>query len=296
MSLIVQYASSMINLKELQTITDPAVMLEKIKNYIVPILLISVLNLLFSTFIQYYVIYNPLNSDNNIFISAVRSLKHFIPYLILMVLLAFAGSIAIALGLVLLVVGAIFSVIYILTLYFFILPVLMVEGNNIANAITRTIKLAHKNFWSNIGLVSVFLIILIVISIMLSSMILLPFSGDLLNSIINPEAGAIDTIKITENPAYIFLSAAVSALTLPLMPIFSTIVYFNSRAREEQDQNVTPTEPEDGRVKVEDLYAKPYSDENIDPQENTEKPNIKVEDLYAKPYSDDNPDNPEKSK
>ena len=78
--------------------TDPLVMLEKMKDYIVPILIISLVNLLFTTILQYYIIYNPLNSENNIFVSALKSLKYFIPYLIIMVLLAFAGSIAIVLG------------------------------------------------------------------------------------------------------------------------------------------------------------------------------------------------------
>ena len=67
----------------------------------VPILIISLINLLFTTILQYYIIYNPLDSENNIFVSVLKSLKYFIPYLIIMVLLAFAGSIAIVLGLLL---------------------------------------------------------------------------------------------------------------------------------------------------------------------------------------------------
>ena len=263
MSLVIQYASTMVNFKELTTITDPEVMLEKIKNFLVPITIISLINLLFSTILQYYIIYNPLSTENNIFVSALKSLRYFIPYLIIMVLLAITGSIAIALGLLALVVGAFLAVLYIVTLYLFVLPIMMVEGTNIFDTIGRTFKLAHKNFWVNIGWVSVFLIILIVISVIFSAIILLPFTGDFVKTIMNPQEGTT-LLEDTTNPLFIILSALVSAITLPLMPIFATILYFNGRANEEQNQTVMPENPEDNRVRVEDLYAKPYSDDHPD--------------------------------
>jgi hypothetical protein len=268
MSLVIQYASTMVNFKELQTITDPLIMLEKIKGFIVPILIISLINLLFSTILQYYIIYNPLNTENNIFVSALKSLKFFIPYLIIMVFLAFAGSIAIVLGILALIVGVFFSILYIMTLYFFILPILMVEGPNIANAISRTITLAHRNFWSNIGWVAVFIIILIVVSVIFSGIILLPFTGNFVKTIMNPE-DASNLVEMTANPLFIILSAIVSALTLPLIPIFSCILYFNGKAGEEQSQqSITHTGTESEKVRVEDLYAKPYSDDHPENPEN----------------------------
>jgi hypothetical protein len=267
MALVIQYASAMVNFKELQTITDPLMILEKMKSYIVPMLIISLVNLLFTTILQYYIIYNPLSRDNNIFVSALKSLKYFIPYLIIMILLAFAGSIAIVLGILALVIGVFFSVLYIMTLYFFILPILMVEGPNIGNAISRTITLAHRNFWSNIGWVAVFIIILIVISVIFSSIALLPFTGSFVKTIINPEDTS-KLIDVASNPLFIILSSLISALTLPLMPIFACILYFNGKASEEQARTITTVNPENNRVRVEDLYAKPYSDDH---PENPEK-------------------------
>ncbi len=267
MSLIMQYASSFINIKELQSTTDPMVMLEALKGYIVPILIISVVNLLFTTIIQYYIIYNPLNSETNIFISALKSLKYFIPYLIIMVFLAIAGSVAIVLGILALVIGVFFSILYIMTLYLFILPIMMAEGPNIANTIGRTFTLAHKHFWSNIGWVAVFLIILIVVSVIFSGIILLPFTGSFVKTIINP-ADASNLMDVTTNPLFIILSAIVGALTLPLMPIFACILYFNGIAGEEQSQSVTLINPENEKVRVEDLYAKPYSDDHPDNPKN----------------------------
>jgi hypothetical protein len=261
MSIVIQYASTMVNLKELQTITDPALMLEQIRSIIGPILIISLVNLLFTTILQYYIIHNPLNSDKTIFVSALNSMKYFIPYLILMILLAFAGSIAIVLGVFVLIIGAFFAGLYVMTLYLFILPIMMGEETNIGDTISRTFSLVHRNFWSNIGWVAVFVILLIVISVVLSGIILLPFAGSFLRTLMNPDEIS-KLLDMTTNPLFIILSAAVSALTLPLMPIFACILYFNGKASEEEHLNVTPEKPEDDRVRIEDLYAKPYSDDH----------------------------------
>ena len=48
------------------------------------------------------------------------------------------------------------------------------------------------------------------------------------------------------------------------MPIFACILYFNGKAKEEKMQSIIPEKPEDEKVRVEDLYAKPYSEENPD--------------------------------
>ncbi len=266
MSLVIQYLSASINLQELSTQTDLREILSKMKVMMLPILLISVVNLLFNAVLQYYVIYNPLDSTNNIFISALKSLKYFIPYLIIMILLAFAGSVAIVLGVFLLVVGAFFAMIYIMTLYLFILPVMMVEGPDIGNTIKRTLSMAHSNFWSNIGWVAIFILIMIVLSLLASAIILIPFTGNFLKTIMNP-AETSQLVDLPQNPLFIILSALAGALTLPFIPLFSCILYFNGRAKEEEKQQVI-IEPDNTRVRVEDLYAKPYSDDHPDNPEN----------------------------
>jgi hypothetical protein len=267
MSLVIQYISTFVNIQELSAITDPLVMLEKLKELMVPILIISLVNLLFSVVLQYYIIYNPLDNEVNIFVAAVRSLKYFIPYIIVMLLLAFAGSIAIVLGILLLVVGVFFAILYVMTLYLFILPIMMVEGPDIGKTISRTVVLTHRNFWQNIGWVAVFIIIVLVISIIFSGIILLPFTGSFLKTIMNP-GEASDLISMSKNPLFIILSAVTGALTMPLIPLFSCILYFNGKSREEMSQETAHTDPDNNRVRVEDLYAKPYADDHPDNPEN----------------------------
>jgi hypothetical protein len=177
-----------------------------------------------------------------------------------MVLLTFAGAIAIIVGIFALIVGAFFAFIYVMTVYLIVLPVLMAEGTNIFNAIGRTFSLVHRNFWSNMGWVAVFLIILILVSVLLSTLVLIPFTGDFLKTIMNPEDPS-KMIDMASNPWLLILSAVTNALTLPLLPILAGILYFNGIASEKQVQQV---KPEDDKVRVEDLYAKPYSEDHPD--------------------------------
>lgn len=262
MGLILQYLSTLVNITELQSLTDINEIMSKLMDYIWPMLLVSVCGLLFTTMLHYYVIYNPLDKENTIFRSLLKSLRYFIPYLIIIILFAIAGSFALFLGLLLLVLGILFAAIYIMTIYLFILPAMMVEGPNIANTISRSVILAHRNFWSNIGWTAVFVIILLVITTVLSGFILLPFTGTFLKAFTSPEE-ATALIEITTKPLYIILSAILNAITFPLLPIFACILYFNGRAREEKQAELqTSSDYNNGKVRVEDLYSKPYSDEN----------------------------------
>jgi hypothetical protein len=262
MGLILQYLSSLvrIDIGDYQTFNIDEMML-KVREYLWPMLIVSVISLLFTTILHCYVIFNPLDKEYNIFRCILISFRYFIPYLLIMIMLAFAGSVALVLGLLVLVVGALFAGIYIMTIYLFILPIMIIEGPNIANTISRTIKLAHRNFWSNIGWTAVFIIVILVITMILSGLILLPFTGTFFSAVKNPEEAAA-VMDLTSKPLYIILSALLNGLTLPLLPIFASILYFNGKAREDQQfVNESKENEYNGKVRVEDLYAKPLPEE-----------------------------------
>jgi hypothetical protein len=232
-------------------------------------IIVSVSGILFTTILQYYVIYFPLGEENTIPKCVLKSLRFFIPYLIILILFAFAASVALLAGLLMLVIGILFAVIYVMTIYLFILPVMMVEGPNIGHTISRAFKLSHTNFWSNIGWTAVFVILVLVITTVLSGLILLPFTGKFLQAFTNPEE-ATSLLELTSNPLYIILSGLLNALTLPLLPVYSAILYFNGRAHEEQNSAWELNKDEnENRVRVEDLYAKPLPEE--DPEKRPDK-------------------------
>jgi hypothetical protein len=255
MSLGVQYFSSSFNFSGVD-MTDPYALIEKFKDFIWPMVYISVISLLFTLILQYYIIYNPIDSSISIFSSAYKSLKYLFPYLIILILFAFFGSFAMIAGFFALVIGMFFAALYLATLYLFVLPILMVEGPLIGNTISRTFKLAHRNFWSNIGWVAVFILITLVFSFIFSSLILIPFTGSFLKAISNPDEVS-NIMNFTSNPIYIILSSVVNAFVVPVMPLLGAILYFNGKAREEIQETLPSENTEPDRVKVEDLYAKP---------------------------------------
>ena len=258
MGLIIQYLSSMIRIDigDYQSLNMEEMML-KLREYMWPMIIVSVLSLVFTTILHSYVIFNPLDNENNIFRCILKSFRYLIPYLMMMIMLAIAGSFALFLGLLLVVIGALFAGIYIMTLYLFILPIMMVEGPNIANTIGRTIKLAHRDFWSNIGWTAVFVIIMVVVMMIFSGLILLPFTGSFFSAVKNPEE-ATAVLDFTSKPLYIILSAVLNGLIMPLLPIFACILYFNGRAREDHQLSSETVD----KVRVEDLYAKPLPEED----------------------------------
>lgn len=260
MTLGVQLLSLTFDLQGLMNISsnpdDFFQLVEKMKAMIWPMIAMSLLGLLSTTILHYYVIYNPVDSKATIFTSVYKSLKYFIPYLIILILFAFLGSIAMVLGLFALIIGIFFVMLYLVTLYFFILPILMVEGPNIGNAISRTFKLAHRRFWPNMGWVAIFIIIVMIISFLLSAIVLLPFTGSFLKILINP-ADVSNAVDFMTNPLYLILSSLASALYVPLVPIFATVLYFNGKAREEEILSTNTGSDEPEKVKVDDLYSKP---------------------------------------
>lgn len=256
LSLIANYVSTLFNLDDVQALTDPQEMLAIMRQHIRPLLIISVISLFFSTIIHFYIIFNPLDKENTVFISAYRAIKYFIPYVIIIILLSFFGSFVLFLGIIVLIVGVIFAALYILTLFLFILPVMMVEGPDIGNTIKRMISLVHRRFWVNIGWTAIFVLIILVFTLILSGLILLPFTGSFIKTFIDPQ-NAAEFVNLTSNPVYLILTSVVNALTFPLLPVFATVLYLNGRAREEQDnvdENIILNN--NNEVKVEDLYAK----------------------------------------
>jgi hypothetical protein len=259
MSGILQFAVSVTGVNELSSTSDPAVMLEKFRELILPITLLALVSLFFNTVMHYYVLHAPIREGSVLIDSVWKSAIYFLPYLIIIIILSFVGALAIVLGLIALIVGVFFSITWVAMLSFFILPVMMVEEGSIDVTIMRTVKLAHRNFWPNMGWTAVFIILFLIISIVLSGLALIPFAGSFMSAIANPDE-TNKLITLPHNPLFLIISAAINALTLPLFPIFAFIVYFNGKAQEDNVNIQTTGGNEEYKVRVEDLYSKPRED------------------------------------
>jgi len=265
MSAILQYAATFIDLTLFQNETDINILMEKMQEFMIPIGIIALVNLFFSVIILHYILFSPLDENYSISDSILKSFRYLLPYFITIFLLSIFGIMVMALGTLVFVIGIFFAILYVITLFLFILPIMMMEGTDISHTISRTFKLAHKNFWTNCGWVVIFLFVFVLISIFISGLILAPFTGNFLRSIISPN-GAANFVEISKTPLYIALSTIANAITMPLMPMFSAILYFNGRAREENDQSLFDRNKEK-KVTVQDLYAKPYFDDHTDNSE-----------------------------
>jgi hypothetical protein len=266
-SLCVQLISSKMNFGDTTSYSaDPMQLLEKYKSMMVPFLEMAAISLVFNLILQYYVMFNPLEEHPNIFEAAYKSLKYLPAYLIILILFMVMASFALIIGLLVFVVGIIFAAFWVAMIFMFILPVLMAEGTDIGHAISRTFSLSHKGFWTNMGWVALLMVIVMITSMLLSGLVMIPFSGSFLKIIAHPEE-ATSMMNYTSNPIFITLSAATGAVVTPLPLILSAILYFNAIARESA---VIP------------------ADQNKEPER------VSVEDLYPKTYSDDHPDNPDK--
>lgn len=269
-NLLIQYITSTLNISELTTITDPYEMLAELKGWLLPMLGVTVVSLVMILVLQYYVIYKPVKDDMNIFTASFKSMRYLLPYILIMILFIIFSAVVMVAGLLVFIVGVLFSALYIFMIGMFILPILMVEGNDPGNAIGRTFTLSHRHFGPNLGYTAIFALIIFVGTLILSSLILIPFSGNFFKILTNP-AEASEAMSYLTNPWFIGLSAIVNALFTPLTPILATILYFNARAREEdKDSTVVNTDNTSGRLKVEDLYAKPYADDHPDNPDNPE--------------------------
>ena len=263
MSAVLQYATMFIDIKSLQSITDPNLILQKLRSYMVPMIIIMIISMLFNTILHYFVLHKPLDPSYNIFRCLFRSLRYFVPYLAVMIVFSCLGAIAVVLGFFVFVVGAIFAVVWIALLSFYLLPVMMVEEANIPNTFIRTVKLAYSGFWPNMGWTAIFIIIYIIISLILSGIVLLPFAGSFIKTFANPQDTS-NIVNLPTDPLFLLLSSAVNALTLPLFPIFAFIMYFNGRAREENVMMAADSKVTEPKITVEDLYAKPRDENNFD--------------------------------
>ncbi|MCU0376813.1 MAG: hypothetical protein MUC78_00985 [Bacteroidales bacterium] len=252
LSLISAVFSASLDLAAIQTTTDPEELLAMMKDMILPYSLIMLVSLIFGVFMHAWILEKPLTGENAVANTLRKGFQAFIPYLIVVIVMGIAGSVMVAVGLVLLVLPGLFAVFYVLTIAIFALPVTLAESRNAATVISRSVSLAHRNLWPNMGWVIVVLLIIIIISLVLSSLVMLPFTGSLIKSLTNPEE-AFALLEMVKNPVYIIISSLTTALITPVLPILAFILYFRNNV----GQSVTEVAKEDDdRVRVEDLYPK----------------------------------------
>ncbi len=229
-SILSGVVSSGIDVSSLQNTTDPAELMNNIKSLTGPYLLLMLISVSATIFLQYFIVRKPVEPESDI-LSIISSaiVKFFLPMVVVyIVLMIFAVAAAIA-GFIAFIIGIFFALIYLALFFAIAAPVMMVEESSIGETISTTFRLVHKRFWPNIGWMTIFLLLYIVVSMVIAGIEMIPFGGSVLKTITNPESAPV-MMETASNPAYILFSSLLTALLMPFMPIFGLILYFNNKA------------------------------------------------------------------
>jgi hypothetical protein len=245
--------TSGIDMSALQSTKDIDEILAIYKGMIGPYSLLILVSIVFGIVLHTYILDKPVESSYNFVNSLKKSVMVFFPYILTIIVLGIGGVIMMMIGFALLFLPGLFAAFYFVTICLFALPVILIENGNPGHAIGRSLQLTHRNFWPNMGWVSVLLLIVIIISVVIAGIIMLPFSGSFMKIFSDPAAAAGAT-EFTKNPLYIILSSLSGALVTPVVPIMAFILYF--RNAEEKSETEISAENEERRVRVEDLYPK----------------------------------------
>jgi hypothetical protein len=254
-SLLTSFMSAGIDISGLQGNSDPAALIAAMKPMAWRYMLIAVIGLYFTILLQYFIIVRPLSPESDLTADIIRVTTRFLfPVLAVYIILSVLTMAALMLGVVILIIGALFAGLYAMIFFALTAPVMMIENGTIGDTLSRIFTLGHRRFWTNMGFVALFTLILIIISLVLSAIIMIPFSGGFLKSILNPESAGGVT-ELVKRPSYLILGAVSSALTMPLFPIFSLVLYFNITEGIEEEIVADSDNGGNGRVTVEDLYS-----------------------------------------
>jgi len=194
-------------------------------------------------FIHYFVIYQyvePEKSHLTLFGDAIR--KFALPYLLIIIIVSIILTLSMIIGFVLLIIGMFAALLYFGTIFLPVTPILIVEKDDPMSTISRCFKLGHLDFWPTLGALLVIYILMSVASMILSSIAMAPFAIDFLK-LLNPNT----IVEMMENgepilsfitPAFVLVTSIVNAITFPILPIFSVLVYFKLKYKEDQGQTL----------------------------------------------------------
>ncbi|HSO77680.1 MAG TPA: hypothetical protein VLQ76_03875 [Bacteroidales bacterium] len=236
----------------MQATGDPELLVSTIKEMALPYSVIMAVSFVFTVILHAWVLGKPLDENYGVVSTLKDSAVAFFPFLLAAIVMGLGGVMLIGIGFVMLVLPGLFAMFYFITVFIFALPLALAETRNTATIIGRSFKLAHKNLWPNMGWVVVVALIMLIASMIVSGIIILPFTGTFVKSLANPEEASA-LLEMSKSPLYIILSSLAGGLITPVFPILAFILYF--RNSEEIPQAVIE-KADDGRVKVEDLYPK----------------------------------------
>jgi len=174
-------------------------------------------------------------NNGDLFIESLKKYSiHMIFFLLLSGFMVTLGAIA---GIFIFIIGSIVAVAYLGTVLFPGTAIVIAEEKNALEAISRTFSLTHKNFWEALGATILFVLIMILVSIVVSALMSIPFVIIFFDNW-SETGNIIESFKMQNYDVgmwTVLLNSLVSALTYPFYAIFSVVLYFKLKYKEDQE-------------------------------------------------------------
>ena len=227
---------------DLYTVSDPDEILRNFPAIFQKMGIISVSSViiygLLNTFLVNYLIKSDLEPNINTGDLLAESFRkysiHMIFFLILSGIILIAG---IFIGILALIIGSLVAVVYLGTVMMSGGAIIVAEEKNAIETIGRVFSLTHKDFWSALGVVVLFVLIMILISLVLSAIIAIPFVIMFFGNL-NESGNILEALNLKMYDLGIWmviLNSVVSALTYPLYAILSVVLYFKLKYTEDKN-------------------------------------------------------------
>jgi hypothetical protein len=188
-------------------------------------------------FLINYLIRSDLDSTlsiQEIFVESVKNNSvHLIFFLILSMLIIIAGAF---LGIIVFIIGSFLSMIYLGTVLVPGGTIIVAEEKNAFEAIRRAFTLTHKDFWSTLGAVILYFLIMILISIVMNAILAIPFILKFVNNWRETE----NFFELFNMQTYdigswvVLLNSLVAAITYPFFALLSVVLYLKLRCLEDK--------------------------------------------------------------
>lgn len=238
---IIQMTFYQFGFHELAKLTNPEELINTIFNMRKEILIGSIVYFVIYGFLIGFVInfIIKIELDNDfklkyVFTDAVKNHSvHVIFFFILSMLIIVVGS---TIGLLVFIIGVFVAMLYLATVLAPGSAIIVAESKNAIEAIGRAFILTHKNFWSVLGAILLFVLILLLVSIIMSAIMAIPYIIIFFDNWREAENFRdIFNIQIYDIGIWsVVLNSIVSAITYPLYAILSVVLYFKLRFLEDK--------------------------------------------------------------
>jgi hypothetical protein len=194
-------------------------------------------------FLGYFILTRYLEPERSLGGAAVRSLtKYYIRFLFVTILAYIILTFGTVIGLLALIIGSLVAMAFLGTSLSVALPVLLVEDTGIFQTIGRSFRLVLKDFWAVFGYLLIFGLVYILMSMIFGAISMAPYASSFLRDLFHPAvqdaAASPGTFQAMTKPLYVILNSFFSALLLPLIPLFSILIYFHLRYVEDEQESV----------------------------------------------------------